>query len=729
MMEKLGRMDTTAAHVFHQELGDLTMVENGTAAARQKMAISSWESGWITDEIIQQSKVGSSNEGDLARARQVASAIRRGLHYETINHREAAIPRTYETTFEWIFKIPEKCNQEAQWSSFPTWLESESQDIYWITGKPGSGKSTLMKFITSKAMLKQHLFRWSGDTPLLLASFYFWHAGTEIQKSQEGLLRSLLSQCLDQMPSLGRRVCAKRWAIHEIFGPDIQLPSWEWSELAANFKSLTSNHSNDYKLALFIDGLDEFSGDHTKLVDFIKKISSRDGIKICVSSRPWNVFSDAYQRNPSLRLEVLTRKDIELFVKRRFKLQPGFLELSELFPHKANQLIETIVTKARGVFLWVSIVVEALVGGLADGDQWSALQATLNKLPEDIEDLFQSIWDSIDESHQGHALQFIQLHRTARGPLHAVKLWLADEENPLEFKIEQLQISKIINAIKRRLSSRTKGLLEISFHGHVEYIHRTVYDWIQKVWQNICSKIPIEYDAFLELLKAESCSILIANRLMESESPGNQVRPLKEQDWYWTHLQISFWYTMNVKDTPHNTPRLVKILDHLNSNLQTIMQRPETLRSARHHIIWRSIRCTCDHKTDFIGLAAQFAIGPYVRAKVSKIGKPSDTNAGEMSLLESAVFGWDCFPVDMIDELKGRENFVTKSRLELVEFLIKIGADTSQFCHTGSPISKAIKERYGEEDEFGEYANEVLKLLKAKPFSKPSKLFRRGRKY
>ncbi|KAH8777047.1 hypothetical protein F5882DRAFT_408405 [Hyaloscypha sp. PMI_1271] len=685
------------------------------------MALRSWKTGWLSDEIKQPLQINISNEDgyeiiqpfsvgfaneDSTKHWQVASAIRRSLYYETISYREDAIPCTYETTFEWIFEPLAQCKQPGLWSSFPSWLESESKSIYWITGKPGSGKSTLMKYITSKATLKEHLLRWSNDIPLLLASFYFWQAGTDVQKSQDGLLRSLLSQCLEQMPSVGRIACPKRWAFHEIFGPDIDAPPWEWGELVDSFHSLTSKSCNNYKLALFIDGLDEFSGNHASLVQFIEKISACDGIKICVSSRPWNVFSDAYKSTPSLRLEDLTKKDIELFVTRHFELHPGFKELSGIFPHEVNHLSETIVTKARGVFLWVSIVVQSLLTGLEDGDKLSDLQATLNDLPEDLQDLFQRIWDSIDERHKGNALQFIQLHRTARGPLHAVNLWLADEESPFQLDIKQLQIDKLVQVMKRRLNSRTKCLLEISFHGHVEYIHRTAYDWIQDVWQNICLDIPDEFDAFLELAKAESCYFLIAETL------GDRGGPPGDQDWYWEPIQTCFWYAMKVKDTRSNTKRLIQILEHLHSNMQKVMES----------ITWMSIRCTLLHKTDFIGLAAQFAIQPYVRAKISKKGKVHGLDTGQMSVLESVIFGWDCFPMEMIDELKCRENFASSARLELIGYLIEIGADTSCTCHTGDQISEAVVKRYGPSDEYGDAVLELLKKASA-PAGRSSKRF------
>ena len=82
------------------------------------------------------------------------------LKFEDAQHRESAIPKAYEETYEWIFKEPRKsANGTPEWSSFPEWLTSSSTDVYWMTGKPGAGKSTLMKYIIGNPLTKQHLRR------------------------------------------------------------------------------------------------------------------------------------------------------------------------------------------------------------------------------------------------------------------------------------------------------------------------------------------------------------------------------------------------------------------------------------------------------------------------------------------------------------------------------------------------------------------------------------------
>ena len=143
------------------------------------------------------------------------------LYYPEMNDRGDRIAKAHESTFRWLFDETEKKN--ARWSSFRDWLISDDQ-LYWITGKAGSGKSTLMKYlcqpIESRSVNEdlsepisrctQYLKTWVGDNSLLTASFYLWNSGLDIQMTQSGLLRSLLHQIILQLPELLPLVSPRR---------------------------------------------------------------------------------------------------------------------------------------------------------------------------------------------------------------------------------------------------------------------------------------------------------------------------------------------------------------------------------------------------------------------------------------------------------------------------------------------------------------------------------------
>ncbi|KAF2453283.1 hypothetical protein BDY21DRAFT_263984, partial [Lineolata rhizophorae] len=59
------------------------------------------------------------------------------------------------------------------------------------------------------------------------------------------------------------------------------------------------------RFAIFIDGLDKFDGDHSDVINLVLWLRTQPNVKICLASRPWNVFSDALKSRISLCLERL----------------------------------------------------------------------------------------------------------------------------------------------------------------------------------------------------------------------------------------------------------------------------------------------------------------------------------------------------------------------------------------------------------------------------------------
>ena len=82
------------------------------------------------------------------RDRQLQRKLLDLLHFPEISERHNRIMVAHEHTFHWVFEDP--ASGGTPWPSFTEWLRSGS-GVYWITGKAGSGKSTLMKFIYNDA--------------------------------------------------------------------------------------------------------------------------------------------------------------------------------------------------------------------------------------------------------------------------------------------------------------------------------------------------------------------------------------------------------------------------------------------------------------------------------------------------------------------------------------------------------------------------------------------------
>jgi len=133
--------------------------------------------------------------------RSIAATILESLRFSMIKQRMEEVLEAHHETFQWIFQHPSEDPEGRDWDDFVQWLET-GEGLYWINGKAGSGKSTLLKMVCHHPRTASHLAVWKGDLDLYMAHFFFWSSGTNLQKSQLGLLRSLLYDILLKVPQL-----------------------------------------------------------------------------------------------------------------------------------------------------------------------------------------------------------------------------------------------------------------------------------------------------------------------------------------------------------------------------------------------------------------------------------------------------------------------------------------------------------------------------------------------
>ncbi|KAF7505514.1 hypothetical protein GJ744_000676 [Endocarpon pusillum] len=500
--------DLRTKRVSEQLLGFIDDTKTWQADLIETLHQNNWHSHSQEDTALFSSKLSSAvlQSEDLSRLR-----IRELLRFPSISDRYESIDEAHKRTFEWIFdQSPATSGQQGQdpmarhqvWDSFVQWLH-DTESLYWLCGKPGSGKSTLMKYLYDDPRTSQHLQDWASDLPLVKAAFFSWNSGTQMQMSQMGLLQTLLYEATQDRPALISCIFPRRWRSYLLFGGDLH--PWTWSELALAMKILTSDSGT--RFAFFVDGLDEFDGDGAQLVKLLIDITTSPNVKICAASRPWLVFEEAFSSHPRLRLEDLTAPDVQLYVSEKLQRNAMFLQLQKQGPQLAQDLILEVTGKACGVFLWVRLVVQSLLEGLRDGDTIADLQARLLALPSDLQELFRRILDRLNPHYFAQASRIFQIVRESPEPLAILELSFAEDgfELALQAEVAPLSPDEItfrVEVMRRRLISRCKGLLEVPSlevlgpATRVQYLHRTVKDFLAspEIWRYILSGSAQSFD-------------------------------------------------------------------------------------------------------------------------------------------------------------------------------------------------------------------------------------------
>ncbi|RSM10903.1 hypothetical protein CDV31_007031 [Fusarium ambrosium] len=370
----------------------------------------------VTTRDLQDERTRIQQENNENERRRDWQHLVQSLHCEVRTDRLNRIGQEYSGTCCWIFEPPTKdgivgYHEPHQvypqtvpetWPCFTTWLQSEGPPIYWICGKPGSGKSTLMKFIASdESPTRDSLKQWRPNVRIL--SHYFWLAGSPMQNNIKGLLCSLVYQVLSQdMSSALTLLESKPGIAHKS-----SITDWDPTELRRILISLTRQPGKAF--CIFIDGLDELSPEESPrdLIDMIGDIQSPQ-VKFCLASRPEPAMKLYLGHYPTLPMHAFIRDDIRNYAH-------GILSRAMSHRHDAfgvDRLVDQLVSKADGVFLWVVLVARSLERGIERGDSPQVLEERLRQMPKSLSELYTSMWQRCEddpETYQKGFSQFMNL--------------------------------------------------------------------------------------------------------------------------------------------------------------------------------------------------------------------------------------------------------------------------------------------------------------------------------
>ncbi|KAK2052731.1 hypothetical protein LY76DRAFT_609656 [Colletotrichum caudatum] len=382
------------------------------------------------------------------------------LKFSQIDKRQANIKAVHAKTCEWLVQHPD----------YAAWMDrqkyAQHHGFLWIRGKPGAGKSTLMKFAFTRAKRRK-------STHETLISFFFNARGEELEKTTLGMYRSLVYQLLDSIPDLQTLLDDPDLA--PLGHPDSE--GWGLEQLKDLFRSAVRG-LGDKQLTCFIDALDEC--DDNEVSDMVKcfedlgqfAVQNDTRFYVCFSSRHYPQIDIFYGRKLALEDQFGHRKDLEDYVRSELRAGSG---------SGSQKVIDEILRKASGVFMWVVLVVNILNNEYRRGRIFVA-RTRIRDIPSELSKLFQNILTR-DQEDTEDLLLCIQLLLYSQRPLKRREYYFAIASGLEPDALEEWDAEDItLEVLDRLIVSSSKGLAEAtkSDDRTVQFIHESVRDFLFK---------------------------------------------------------------------------------------------------------------------------------------------------------------------------------------------------------------------------------------------------------
>ena len=384
------------------------------------------------------------------------------LSFDQMDSRQSTIKSAYSTTCEWLLQHP----------AYVDWMDPDKlhqhRGFLWINGKPGAGKSTLMKFAHAYADRERPEIE-------ILVSFFFNARGDELERSIIGMYRALLFQLLNKAADLQRLLDD----LHPSPEHPDQRSAWT-IKLLCELLSSAITGLGQRRLKCFVDALDECDEQQVReMVIFFEELCQNalekgSQLYICFASRHYPTIDIRSGRQLTLEDEHGHGEDLAKYVQSH--LRAGNRKDSE-------EVRTQIREKSNGVFMWTVLVVDILNEEFRRGRIF-AVKKRLQEIPAKLGDLFKDILRR-DTTNMTDLLLCLQWILFAKRPLRREEFYFAmvagldpDPENMTEWDAERI----IANDMNRFVLNSSKGLAELtkSKTPTVQFIHESVRDFLVK---------------------------------------------------------------------------------------------------------------------------------------------------------------------------------------------------------------------------------------------------------
>ncbi|KAK5087547.1 hypothetical protein LTR70_006959 [Exophiala xenobiotica] len=424
------------------------------------------------------------------------ATLHKSLAFERMLARHRNVEKALPSTCQWLFSH----------QHFVAWENRNKTDdhhgLLWIKGKPGSGKSTIMK----EALVWVEK-EW--PTKIVLSYFFNARATGQLEKSSLGLYRSLLHQLLSIVPAI-------RPLFLSTYSPkarERRVGDWSEKELQNFFVEIvTLTPTILPAVNILIDALDEGQDDDVRpMLDFIDQLgqhatSSGVQLRICLSSRYYPNITIHTGLFIFLEKESEHTHDIERYVTAKFRGIRG---------SQIDMLREEVLRRSAGVFLWVVLVVQMLKKMCDQGKRPGVILKKLGSIPQDLHNLFANLVKPDDEDFE-ECITLFQWVMFSLEPLEPIELYLAIQQAHAPSEMDEARFMDQATAMNYILNC-SRGLVEFSSDWNdrlaserleVQFIHETVRDYLKA--GEVLSHRTLNEQGSLSLSLTETCDMVIA---------------------------------------------------------------------------------------------------------------------------------------------------------------------------------------------------------------------------
>jgi hypothetical protein len=522
------------------------------------------------------------------------------------------------------------------------------------------------------------LSSWAGKRKLFTANYFFWNSGKEMQKSQHGLLQSILCQILRSEPDLVTKLC-----LHH----DAQEP-WSVSELIEVFRQIQGATVVSAKFCFFIDGLDEYNGPEEKIVEVLNILTQSPHVKICTSSRPWLAFENAFGKSEhTLKVQDFTATDMGEYVRGMFGKNPEFNRIM-VKDARLQILITEIVSRAKGVWLWVYLVVRDLTRDIDNQEKFAFIQKRLDAIPDKLEAYFEEIMGRIETIYKPEMAQiFLTTAASVRPlPLYALSLLNANEPVGMENMtpesdahrsvgpVDQKVLAATCETLRIKVKTRCRDLITVQYDGaeqsflrwSVDFLHRTVRDFLRKNYQSeLYKQAPAGFNERVAL-----CSMMVtllrSYPISDFQTDFNVLIGFVDEFLYYA-------YELELFDLAETQFPLLDEIDYFMTDFAFRGNIAGHWTGARTVLEPTKYQRYHDHRSNFLSLAVQARLRHYVAHVLDK--DPQQLRKLGRPLLDYALRPKRVTPI-MLPYHADRE--IMSIDVDLISTLLAKGADPNE---------------------------------------------------